>query len=65
MNFIDRDSEIKQLQEASRLLHRLEEIAPRLPFVKTHTLHLCLFLKEKPFNEAPGTTIYYPEDVLR
>jgi len=52
-------------EDASRLLHRLEEIAPRLPFVKTHTLHLCLFLKEKPFNEAPGTTIYYPEEVLR
>ena len=51
-------------EDASRLMHRLEEVAPLLPFADNHTLHPCIFLKEKPFNETPHMNIYYPEDVL-
>ena len=51
-------------EDASREIHRLELIASKLPFVKKQAIHLCLFLKERPFNEKAGTRIYYPEDIL-
>ena len=50
--------------DAARLIHRLEEIVPKLPFTKKRIVHLCLFLKEQPFNDAPNIDIYYPKDIL-
>lgn len=52
-------------EDASRLLHRLEEIAPKLTFVNRHKVHLCLFLKEEPFNYTPDMNIFYPKDILK
>ncbi len=52
-------------EDASRLLHRLEEIALKLTFVNRHKVHLCLFLKEEPFNYTPDMNIFYPKDILK
>jgi AAA+ ATPase superfamily predicted ATPase len=51
-------------EDGSRVFHRLQSVAPLLPFIGKKTVHFCLFLKEKPLHEVPGIRICYPEEVL-
>lgn len=44
-------------------LLRLKTIAKGLPFVKGHTIHYGLFLKE-PTTHSENVTVFYPDDVM-
>lgn len=51
-------------EDAVRLTHKLQEIIPKLPFIKKQQIHLCLFLKNRPVRQQEGIPIYYPKDIL-
>ncbi len=55
-----------QQENPHRLLHRLQSIAPALPFVKKgQQVHFALFLKNMPTDvSANDVMIYTPADVL-
>ncbi len=53
-------------EDAERLRYELEQKVQYLPFVKPNqTVHIVLFLKEKPLRQSEEVAVFLPENVLK